>query len=64
MLRVDLEAAGIPYRDHEDLVFDFHSLRRETVTLADAVGVTPHVTRKMMRHSTLELTARYTRPGG
>ena len=26
MLRIDLEAAGLPYRDAAGLVFDFHSL--------------------------------------
>ena len=31
-------------------------------TLADAAGVSPRVVQKMMRHSTLELTGRYTRP--
>jgi integrase len=62
LLRADLEAAGLPYRDASGLVFDFHSLRCETATLADAVGVTPRVVQKLMRHSTLELTGRYTRP--
>jgi integrase len=62
MLRVDLAAAGIPYRDSAGLVFDFHSLRCETATLADAAGVSPRVVQKMMRHSTLELTGHYTRP--
>jgi len=31
-------------------------------TLADAAGVSPRVVQKMMRHSSLELTGRYTRP--
>ena len=31
-------------------------------TLADAAGVSPRVVQKLMRHSTLELTGRYTRP--
>ena len=62
MLRVDLEAAGIPYRDGGGLVFDFHSLRCEMATLADAAGVSPRVVQRMMRHSSLELTGRYTRP--
>ena len=62
MLRHDLKAAGIPYRDAGGLVFDFHSLRCEMATLADAAGVSPRVVQKMMRHSTLELTGRYTRP--
>ena len=46
MLRVDLEAAGIPYRDAAGLVFDFHSLRCETATLADAAGVSPASSRR------------------
>ncbi len=62
MLRIDLAAAGIPYRDGSGRVFDFHSLRCETATLADQAGVSPRVVQKLMRHSTLELTGRYTRP--
>ena len=62
MLRRDLKAAGIPYRDGGGLVFDFHSLRCEMATLADAAGVSPRVVQRLMRHSTLELTGRYTRP--
>src|SRR5262249_31220177 len=62
MLRPDLAAAGILYQDAAGLVFDFHSLRCEMATLADAAGVSPRVVQKMMRHSTLELTGRYTRP--
>ena len=46
MLRVDLEAAGIPYRDASGLVFDFHSLRCELATLADAAGVSPRVVQR------------------
>jgi hypothetical protein len=62
MLRRDLEAAGILYRGAAGLVFDFHSLRCEMATLAEAAGVSPRVVRRVMRHSTLELTGRYTRP--
>jgi hypothetical protein len=62
MLRFDLERAGIPYRDRGKLVFDFHALRCQCATLADAAWVTPRVVQKLMRHSTLELTGRYTRP--
>ena len=62
MLRVDLKAAGIAYRDEGGLVFDFHALRCQCATLADAAGVSPRVVQKPMRHSTLELTGRYTRP--
>jgi integrase len=62
MLRKDLVVAGIPYRDAAGLVFDFHSLRCEMATLANAAGVSPRVVQKMMRHSKLEMTGRYTRP--
>jgi integrase len=44
------------------LFFDFHSLRCEMATLADAAGVSPRVVQRMMRHSKLEMTGRYTRP--
>ena len=62
MLKVDLGVAGIPYKDASGLVFDFHSLRCQTATLADQAGVSPRVVQRMMRHSTLALTDRYTRP--
>jgi integrase len=62
MLRHDLKAAGIPYRDAAGLVFDFHSLRCEMATLADAQGVSLGVTQQRMRHSTSKLTERYIRP--
>jgi integrase len=62
MLRFDLERAGIPYRDESNRVFDFHSLRCECATLADQAGVSPRVVQRLMRHSTLELSGRYTRP--
>src|SRR5690606_20894398 len=62
MLRGDLAAAGIPYRDDAGYVFDFHALRCQLATLADAAGVSPRVVQRLMRHSTLELTGRYTRP--
>jgi integrase len=62
LLRRDLEAAGIEYQDASGLYFDFHSLRCQTATMADAAGVSPRVVQKLMRHSSLELTGRYTRP--
>ncbi|MFI5461224.1 MAG: tyrosine-type recombinase/integrase [Isosphaerales bacterium] len=62
MVRRDLKAAGIPYQDAAGLFFDFHSLRCELATLADAVAVSPRVVQRMMRHSKLEMTGRYTMP--
>jgi hypothetical protein len=48
--------------DESGLFFDFHSLRCQTATLADAAGVSARVVQRLMRHSSLELTGRYTRP--
>jgi integrase len=62
MLQADLAVAGIPYVDASGLFFDFHALRCQMATNADAAGVTPRVVQKLMRHSTLELTGRYTKP--
>src|SRR5205823_13720521 len=61
MLKPDLEAAEIPYETASGF-FDFHSLRCETATLADAAGVSPRIVQRLMRHSKLEMTGRYTRP--
>jgi integrase len=62
MLREDLDRAGIAYRDHSCRVFDFHSLRCQCATLADQAGVSPRVVQRLMRHSSLDMTNRYTRP--
>jgi integrase len=62
ILRSDLAAAGIEYQDASGLFFDFHALRCQMATLADQAGVSPRVVQRLMRHSSLELTDRYTRP--
>ena len=62
LLRADLEAAGIPYEDASGLFFDFHALRGQLATNADRAGVSPRVVQRLMRHSSLALTDRYTRP--
>ena len=62
MLRGDLERAGIAYRDETGRVFDFHALRCQCATLADQAGVSPRVVQRLMRHSSLDMTNRYTRP--
>ena len=61
MLRLDLETAEIPYQDDSGLFFDFHALRCQMATLLDAAGVSPRVIQRLMRHSSLALTDRYTR---
>jgi integrase len=61
MLRGDLEAAGLVYRDGTGRVFDFHALRHQFISnLADA-GVHPRTAQELARHSSIELTMkRYT----
>lgn len=63
MIRKDLKLAGIPFEDEQGRRFDFHCLRSELATLADAQGVPLGISQKLMRHSTPTLTARYTRHG-
>jgi hypothetical protein len=63
MLRVDLKAAGIPYKDERGRVFDFHALRGQFVTSLALVGVSLVKSQKLARHSTPNLTANvYTKP--
>ncbi|MBM4081630.1 MAG: hypothetical protein FJ278_18145, partial [Planctomycetes bacterium] len=61
ILRHDLEAAGIAYRDDQGHVADFHGLRHSFVTHLAASGVHPKVAQTLARHSTITLTLdRYT----
>lgn len=60
MLRHDLEAAGIPFKNELGEV-DFHSLRHTFVTNLVRSGVHPKITQALARHSSAELTlGRYT----
>ncbi len=56
MLRVDLEAAGIAYRDSSGRVVDFHALRHTFITNLVRGGVHPKVAQTLARHSTIVLT--------
>jgi integrase len=61
MLRKDLEAADIEYRDAEGRVFDFHALRHQFISNLARGGVHPKEARTLARHSTITLTMdRYT----
>jgi len=63
MLRHDLEAASIPYRNARGEVVDFHSLRHSFVTNLAWAGIHPKVAQSLARHSSITLTMdRYTRP--
>lgn len=57
MIRHDLAAAGIAYRDGAGKVFDFHALRRYAITQLALAGVPLAVAQKLARHSTPHLTA-------
>ena len=64
MLRIDLAAAGIPYRDDTDRVFDFHALRHQFISDLARGGVHPKEAQVLARHSTITLTMdRYTHLG-
>jgi len=61
MLRIDLEAAGIPYQDEGGHVFDFHALRHQFISNLARAGVHPKAAQALARHSTITLTLdRYT----
>lgn len=61
MLRLDLERAGIPYKDAEGRVFDFHSFRHQYITTLVTGGIHPRLAQELARHSSPELTMkRYT----
>ena len=61
MLRADLEAAGIDYRDGAGHVVDFHALRHTFITNLAASGCHPKTAQSLARHSTITLTMdRYT----
>lgn len=61
MLRADLEAAGVPYKDADGRVADFHALRHTFVSsFANNGNVNLSVAQRLARHSTPILTARYT----
>ncbi len=56
MLRVDLEAAGIPFQDAAGQRLDFHSLRGTFATNLAMAGVSPKAAQELMRHSDINLT--------
>ena len=56
MLRIDLKAAGIPYRDEENRVADFHALRHSYISALARSGVHPKIAQELARHSDIKLT--------
>jgi integrase/recombinase XerC len=62
MLRLDLEAAGIPYAvegPDGPLYADFHALRHSYLTLGGRAGIDLRTLQELAGHSTPTLTARY-----
>jgi hypothetical protein len=62
MLRIDLEAAGIPYAvegPDGPLYADFHALRHTYLTLGGRAGIDLRTLQELAGHSTPTLTARY-----
>lgn len=60
MLRRDLEAVGIPYETPDGLI-DFHALRATYATHLIESGANPKIVMVLMRVSSLDLVARYTK---
>ncbi len=57
MIRIDLDAAGIPYSDDEGNDYDFHALRHQFITELARAGVSLRSAQELARHSRPELTA-------
>ena len=59
MMRADLEAAGLPYKDEEGLFADFHANRAAFVTALDSADVTTLRVQLLARHTDPKTTAKY-----
>lgn len=56
MLRVDLEAAGIDYRDASGRVVDFHALRHSYISALARSNAPVKIVQSLARHSNVNLT--------
>lgn len=56
ILRRDLKAANIPYRDVQGRYADFHALRHTSDTMLGLAGILPRQRQQFMRHSDIRLT--------
>lgn len=57
MMKRDLNAAEIEYKDEDGRVLDFHSLRATTATLLARANVPLTIAQRILRHSDPKLTA-------
>ncbi len=55
MVRIDLQAAGVPFEEGGRVV-DFHALRSMLASYLAAGGIHPRIAQELMRHSDLRLT--------
>ena len=61
MLKKDLAAAGVKYRDASGRFADFHALRHTFISELARTGAHPKVAQTLARHKTLDMTmSRYT----
>jgi integrase len=56
MLKRDLTATGIPHRDEDGLVVDFHALRHTFITNLVRAGVPPKFAQTLARHGSITPT--------
>ena len=56
MVKVDLERAGIPYRDENGRVFDFHSIRGLFISALVGSGASISALRSLARHANVQTT--------
>ncbi len=62
-LKLDLQFAGLKYRDESGRFFDFHAFRHCTASYLARGGVAPRVAQSLMRHADIGLTmGAYTDP--
>jgi len=59
MLRADLEAGKIAYRDEYGRYADFHALRHTAITGWVQAGLNPATVQKLARHSTINMTMNF-----
>jgi hypothetical protein len=57
MMKLDLERAGIPYRDEDGLFADFHANRHTYITNLGKTGASLTTAQSLARHSDPKLTA-------
>ena len=59
VIRQDLEAAGIAYRDEHGRTLDFHALRHTFITYVGRSGASAKTVQELARHASITTTQRY-----